>query len=174
MTNAEELNDLTLGVAGYYKPGLVFRALRATLGDSLFHTAMRRYINTWLLKHPYPNDFFNSFNTTTGQNLDWFWYPWFFTRGTLDLSIGSVTQAPGSVTVTVRDVGQIPAPAIIAVTTDAGVVRRTIPVQQFLTPPNTRSVTVTIPVQGRVTRVEIDPEQQFPDVNRRNNVWAGG
>jgi len=34
-------------------------------------------------------------------------------------------------------------------------------------------VTVSIPVQGRVTRVEVDPEQFFPDVNRRNNVWTG-
>jgi hypothetical protein len=29
-------------------------------------------------------------------------------------------------------------------------------------------------VQGTVTRVEVDPEQFFPDVNRRNNVWTGG
>jgi hypothetical protein len=33
MTNADQLDNLSLGVAGYYKPGLVMRALRATLGD---------------------------------------------------------------------------------------------------------------------------------------------
>jgi hypothetical protein len=130
-------------------------------------------MNEWLLKHPYPYDFFNTFERVAGRDLDWFWYPWFFSRGTLDLAVGQVTPSAGSVQVTVRDLGQIPAPAFVVVTTDAGVVRRTVAVDQFLNPSNTRSVTVTIPVQGRVTRVEVDPDQYFPDINRRNNVWTG-
>ncbi|HSU14232.1 M1 family metallopeptidase [Longimicrobium sp.] len=173
MRNGESLDNESLGVAGYYKPGLVMRALRATLGDSVFHTAMRTYMNEWMLKHPYPWDFFNTFERVAGRDLDWFWYPWFFTNATLDLGLGTVTPGAGNVTVTVRDVGQVPAPAFVVVTTDAGVVRQTIPAERFLNPPNQRAVTITIPVQGRVTRVEIDPEQQFPDVNRRNNVWTG-
>lgn len=172
MRNAEELENITLGVAGYYKPGLVMRALRASLGDSVFHAAMRTYIHDWTLKHPYPWDFFNTFERVSGRDLDWFWYPWFFTNATFDQAVGAVTPGQGSVTVTVRDLGQVPGPAFVAVTTDAGVVRQTIPVERFLSPPNQRAVTVTIPVTGRVTRVEVDPDQQFPDVNRRNNVWT--
>lgn len=173
MTNAEQLDNESLGVAGYYKPGLVMRALRATLGDSTFHAAMRTYQREWQLKHPYPYDFFETFNRVAGRNLDWFFYPWFFTRATFDQELAQVTPGAGSVTVTVRDLGQVPGPAFVVVTTDAGVVRQTIPAERFLNPPNTRAVTVTIPVQGRVTRVELDPEQYFPDVNRRNNVWTG-
>jgi peptidase M1-like protein len=173
MRNGESFDNESLGIAGYYKPGLVMRALRATLGDSVFHAAMRTYIDEWMLKHPYPWDFFNTFERVAGRDLDWFWYPWFFTNATLDLGLGTVTPGAGNVTVTVRDVGQVPAPAFLVITTDQGVVRQTIPVERFLNPPNQRAVTVTIPVQGHVTRVEIDPEQQFPDVNRRNNVWVG-
>jgi hypothetical protein len=33
-----------------------------------------------------------------------------------------------------------------------------------------RTATVTFPAP--VTRVEIDPERYFPDVDRSNNVWA--
>jgi hypothetical protein len=173
MTNADQLDNESLGVAGYYKPGLVMRALRATLGDSVFHAAMRTYQREWQLKHPYPMDFFDTFERVAGRDLDWFWYPWFFSRGTFDQALGTVTPAAGSVQVTVRDLGQVPGPAFVVVTTDAGVVRQTIPVDRFLNPPNMRSVTVSIPVQGRVTRVELDPDQFFPDVNRRNNVWTG-
>jgi len=61
----------------------------------------------------------------------------------------------------------------VVVTTSAGVVRQTVPIERFLNPENTRSVTVSIPVQGRVTRVELDPEEFFPDVDRHNNVWTG-
>ena len=28
-------------------------------------------------------------------------------------------------------------------------------------------------VNGPVARVELDPEQFYPDVNRRNNSWTG-
>jgi hypothetical protein len=173
MTNADQLDQASLGITAYYKPGLVMRALRATLGDSVFHAAIRTYQREWLFKHPYPNDFFNTFERVAGRDLDWFWYPWFFSRGTFDQALGAVTPGAGSVAVTVRDLGQVPGPAFLVVTTDAGVVRQTVPVERFLNPSNTRSVTVSIPVQGRVTRVEVDPEQFFPDVNRRNNVWTG-
>jgi len=107
-----------------------------------------------------------------GRDLDWFWYPWFFTTGTHDLAVGAVRPGAGSVAVTVRDVGQVPAPAFITVTTSGGTVRHTVPVEQWLNPPTNRAVTVNIPVTGTVTRVEIDPEQLFNDVNRRNNVWT--
>jgi hypothetical protein len=139
----------------------------------VFHAAIRTNQREWLSKHPNPWDFFNTFERVAGRDLDWFWYPWFFSRGTFDQALGVVTPGAGSVSVTVRDLGQVPGPAFIAVTTSAGVVRQTIPVERFLNPPNTRSVTVSIPVQGTVTRVDVDPEQQFPDVNRPNNVWTG-
>jgi len=171
MRNADQLDDAQTGIAGYFKPGTVLRSLRAALGDSVFHAAMRTYQREWAFKHPYPWDFFNTFERVSRRNLDWFFNPWFFTNATLDLALGAVTPAAGSVTVTVRDLGQIPAPAFLVVTTSAGVVRQTIPVERFLNPPNARSVTVTIPVQGQVTRVELDPEQLFADVNRDNNVW---
>lgn len=171
MRHADQFDDQQTGIAGYYKPGTVIRSLRAVLGDSVFHAAMRTYLREWNLKHPYPWDFFNTFERVSGRNLDWFFNPWFFTNATLDLALGTVTPGAGTVAVTVRDRGQVPAPALLVVTTDAGVVRYTVPVERFLNPSNTRSVTVNVPVQGRVTRVEIDPEQLFPDVERNNNVW---
>jgi hypothetical protein len=173
MTNADQLDNQALGVAGYYKPGLVMRALRATLGDEVFQRGMRTYLQEWMYKHPYPQDFFNTMERVSGRDLDWFVYPWFYTRGTFNQALGQVTPGASAVSVTVRDLGQIPGPAFLVVTTSAGVVRYTIPVDRFLNPRNTRSVTVSIPVQGHVTRVELDPEQYFPDVNRRNNVWNG-
>jgi Peptidase family M1 domain len=173
VTNADQLDQASLGVAAYYKPALVMRALRATLGDSVFHAAIRTYQREWQFKHPYPNDFFNTFERVAGRDLDWFWYPWFYSRGTFDQALGTVTPGAGSVSVTVRDLGQVPGPALLVVTTDAGVVRQTVPIERFLNPSNTRSVTVSVPVRGRVTRVEVDPDQFFPDINRRNNVWTG-
>ena len=49
MKSADQMTDFQMGVAAYYKPGLVMRALRATLGDETFDRAMRTYSNEWQL-----------------------------------------------------------------------------------------------------------------------------
>ena len=173
MRSADDMGDFQMGVAAYYKPGTLLRSLRGVVGDSVFHQAMRVYAREWLLKHPYPWDWFNTVERVSGQDLDWFWNPWWFTTATLDHALDGVRPGAGSVQVTVRDLGQAPAPAIVVVTTSDGrTVTQTVTPEQWLRP-NRRAVTLTIPVQGTVTRVEIDPQQVFPDVNRRNNVWTG-
>lgn len=160
------------GVSAYYKPGTLLRSLQRILGDSVMAAGMRTYANEWMFKHPYPWDFFNTMERVSGRDLDWFFYPFWYRTVTFDQTIGGVTQTSGGVQVTVRDLGQVPAPTDIVVTTTSGQrVTQTIPIERWLTP-STRSVTVTIPVSGPVSRVELDPEQYFPDVNRRNNVWT--
>jgi hypothetical protein len=160
------------GVSAYYKPGTLLRSLQRILGDSVFFQGMRTYTNEWMFKHPYPWDFFNTMERVSGRDLDWFFYPFWYRTVTMDQEIGNVTPEAGGVRVTVRDVGQVPAPTDIVVTTTGGQrVTHTIPVERWLSP-STRSVTVTVPVTGAVARVELDPEEWFPDANRRNNVWT--
>ncbi|HEU4885751.1 MAG TPA: M1 family metallopeptidase [Longimicrobium sp.] len=160
------------GVSGYYKPGTLLRSLQHILGDSVMAEGMRTYSREWQFKHPYPWDFFNTMERVSGRDLDWFFYPFWYRTVTFDQTIGGVTQTPGGVQVTVRDVGQVPGPTDIRVTTASGQrVTQTIPIERWLSP-STRSVTVTIPVNGPVARVELDPDEYFPDVNRRNNVWT--
>jgi hypothetical protein len=162
------------GVSAYYKPGTLLRSLQHILGDSVMAEAMRTYSREWMFKHPYPLDFFNTMERVSGRDLDWFFYPFWFRTVTFDQTIGSVTPTTGGVQVTVRDLGQVPGPTDIVVTTASGQrVTQTIPIERWLSP-STRAVTVTVPVEGPVSRVELDPEQYFPDVNRRNNVWTPG
>ncbi|HEX2205351.1 MAG TPA: M1 family metallopeptidase [Longimicrobium sp.] len=185
MRHIDLVNNAQSGVSAYWKPGSLFRSLRTVLGDSVFYQGLRTYEREWLLKHPYPWDFFNTMERVSGRDLDWFWYPWWFTTATLDHAVGSVTPGSGSVQVTVRDLGQAMAPALVVVTTREGqTARGTVTAEQWLggteavgngaaARRGTRSVTLTIPVAGQVSRVEIDPEEIFPDINRRNNVWTG-
>ncbi|HEX5871545.1 MAG TPA: M1 family metallopeptidase, partial [Longimicrobium sp.] len=160
------------GVSAYYKPGTLLRSLQRILGDSVMAEGMRTYAREWMFKHPYPWDFFNTMERVSGRDLDWFFYPFWYRTVTFDQTIGSVTPTAGGVQVTVRDLGQVPAPTDILVTTASGQrVTQTIPIERWLSP-STRAVTVTIPVNGPVARVELDPEEYFPDANRRNNVWT--
>jgi hypothetical protein len=164
-------NDFAYGVSAYYKPGTLMRSLQATLGDEVFYRGFHTYLGEWLLKHPYPQDFFNTMERVSGRDLDWFWNPFFYRTATFDQGIANVVAAGDSVRVTVRDYGQAPGPTFVTVTAGGSTVTGTIPVERWLTP-STRIQSLTLRVNGPVTRVELDPQQFFPDVNRRNNSWT--
>jgi hypothetical protein len=158
------------GNASYSKPATVLVALRGLLGDSLFQRAYHTYFRRWAFKHPKPWDFFNTFNHTVGRNLDWFWRSWYYETWTLDHAVASVTAGAGGTRIVVEDVGWVPMPARLTITLASGqVVQREIPVEEWLT--GARSAEVVLPRDQTVTRVEIDAERAFPDVNRDNNVW---
>src|SRR5690606_32041913 len=112
-----------------------------------------------------------------GRDLDWFWHPWWYETVVLDQAIAEVEVAPAvegeTVTVTVEDRGEAPMPALLAITLAGGETRRvTIPVDVWLA--GARRHREVLQVPGRVERVEIDPEDVFPDVDRTNNVWRRG
>lgn len=160
-------------LAAYTKPGLLLRSLGGVVGDSVLSRALSTYAREWRYRHPYPWDFFDTVERVAGRDLDWFWYPWWFETGTLDYAIVAVeTAEPGSVRVTIRDLGEVPAPIPVVVTADNGAVTRAdLPVELW-TEDRLRTATLTVPVYGRPVRVQIDPDFIFPDVNPENNLWT--
>ena len=161
------------GIASYRKPATLLVALRGVLGEETFNEAFRAFFDTWAYKHPYPSDFFNTFERVSGRDLDWFWYSWYDTTWTLDQAVDRVERRGSQVAVTVADNGKVPMPVRLTVTLENGeTVDRDIPVDVWLE--GRTSTTTTLPVgDAAVERVEIDAAHNFPDVNRENNVWTG-
>lgn len=100
----------TYRMYAYARPGAAYEFLRNTLGDKLFLKALHNYMSNWHGKHPIPYDFFNSMNSGAGENLDWYWKPWFFDFGYPDLSITKVVIGGTNLSVTVKKEGNIPIP----------------------------------------------------------------
>jgi len=164
-------NTAAFGIASYTKPSTVLRALRAVLGEETFRRGYHGFIRDWAYRHPTPWDFFNAFEAAAGRDLDWFWSSWYFTTWTLDQAVGGVASGPQGTTITVRDLGLVPMPARLRITRQGGeVLEREVPVETWLS--GTRTATVTVPAGPPVVRVEIDPGAEFPDVDRKNNVWT--
>jgi len=86
------------------KPALGFIYVKEMLGDSLFNTALKFYIEQWKGKHPTPYDFFNCFNKGAGVDLNWFWKNWFFDKNIPDLAIGKVKRNRSSYSVVINRV----------------------------------------------------------------------
>jgi hypothetical protein len=168
--SAFHYNTAAYGIASYMKPGSVLVALRAVLGEDTFMRAYREYFQRWKYKHPYPWDLWRTFEDVSGQDLDWFWRSWYHETWTLDQAVASVTTATGNTTIVIEDRGRVPMPVLLTITHgDGRTEQRTVPVDHWLA--GNTSVTVTLD-SGDVTRVEIDPERAFPDVDRSNNTWS--
>jgi hypothetical protein len=156
------------GVANYLKPATALVALRAVLGEDTFYRAYHQFLREWHYRHPYPWDLWRTFERESGQELNWFWRSWFFETWTLDQAVASVTSSAAGTTITIHDLGDMPMPVHLTITSaDGSVEARQIPVDAWLTGRRSTSITVG----GTVTRVEIDRAMNFPDVDRTNNVW---
>ncbi len=171
-------NSYSYTMATYNKPALLLHALHGILGDSTFARSYHAFFDRWAWKHPYPWDFFNTFNDVSGRNLDWFWRTWYYESTfdglwLLDQAVASVTAEGDQTRITVQDNGWAPMPVLIRVTYAGGDTAHVeIPVDRWLQ--GATRASVTVPTKSGVTKVEIDPDEWFPDVIRRNNVWTGG
>ena len=99
------------GNNAYGKPSLSYLALKDMLGDALFKKALHEFMDRWHGKHPIPWDYFNSMNSATGQDLNWFFNNWFFTNGYIDLAVAPVTGPA----ITVQNIGGFAVPFDVAV-----------------------------------------------------------
>ncbi|MEM6799841.1 MAG: M1 family metallopeptidase [Bacteroidota bacterium] len=89
ITSTQFMDNSNYGYTAYPLPAFLYSVLYHHLGDELFKKCFREYIRTWAKKSPTPYDFFYTFERVSGQDLGWFWKPWFFDYGNVDVKIAS-------------------------------------------------------------------------------------
>ncbi len=159
----------------YNKTSLGLDMLRSVvLGPQRFDYAFREYIKHWAEKHPTPYDFFRAMNDAAGEDLNWFFKPWFFTTWSLDQTVQTVTHDK-------RD------PENVYRITLVNKEKMAMPVDMKVTTADGKTDMVHLPVNiwqrgggvwvfkytasGDIKSIELDPDHQLPDINRVNNVW---
>jgi hypothetical protein len=158
----------------YGKTAYGLNLLRTVVvGEERFDYAFRKYTEAWAFKHPTPYDFFRSINNGTGEDLNWFWKEWFYTTWKLDQAVASVgyvdNQASKGAVITIENKGEMIMPVVIRISQANG-----------------KTETIQLPVEiwargskwtfeyastSAIDKIIIDPENQFPDLERQNNVW---
>ncbi|HYX05935.1 MAG TPA: M1 family aminopeptidase, partial [Bacteroidales bacterium] len=93
-----QYSGLAHGVASYAKPASMLIALRGLLGKKTFTKAYQTFMRRWQYKHPYPWDFFRTFDDVSGRNLDWFWRSWYYETWTLDQAVERWSRRPTALT----------------------------------------------------------------------------
>ncbi|MCB2220863.1 MAG: M1 family metallopeptidase [Bacteroidetes bacterium] len=152
-------------IAAYNHPAVAYHILRQTLGDKLFKKALHAYIQRWQGKHPIPFDFFNTFNEVVGENLDWFWRPWFFETGYPDLGIKDFSENNQLI---IEKIGNLPIPAEINYETEAGEEGRiTYPASVWK---DQHEIIVNLPSDQSIQSIKLGSDL-IPDLNADNNHW---
>lgn len=158
----------------YFKTATGLKILRNTiLGPERFDFAFKTYIQRWAFKHPQPSDFFRTMNDAAGDNLNWFWKEWFYTTWHLDQKVQGVKYVKddpsNGAIITFENMGKMAMPLLAVVTEQNGDVHNlNLPVEIWK---RGGKWSVLVKTVSPVTKVVIDPNDDLPDSNRKNNVW---
>jgi hypothetical protein len=102
--------------------------------------------------------------------LSWFWREWFFETWKLDQAIDTVTTVGDSLEVVVENRGKAMMPVHLVVTRSTGELQKAeIPVSAWFA--GEKRASVRIAREPTIKTIEIDPEREFPDLERENGVW---
>lgn len=112
ITSTQFTDNTNYGYSAYPLPAFLYTALHHHLGEELFLRCYREYILLWAKKSPTPYDFFYTFENVSGQDLSWFWKPWFFEYGTADIGIKSYKNGK----LVLENLGTRPVPVTVRAT----------------------------------------------------------
>ncbi len=151
----------------YNHPAYAFYELTQYVGEKAFFGALQDFFKTWRGKHPYPHDFFNSFNTSLNQNLDWFWKPYFEMVAYPDLKITDASYENRKLTLEIENVGGLPLTTKIYIETQSG---ETVEFTEKLSVwKGKKQISLTYPV-SQVKKITLGDELH-PDINLKGNTW---
>jgi peptidase M1-like protein len=176
ITPADRVTPELLGQVAYNKPATGLYLLRHAILDSTrFDAAFREYVRRWAFKHPTPAEFFRSMEDGVGEDLSYFWRGWFLRTDVVDQAVDSVRTVKDSSGTTYTAIylsspGGLPMPVDLRLTFADGSVENTrLPVEVWY---EGNHFVYVRAFPKELVKVEIDPDKNFPDVRRQNNVWT--
>ncbi len=168
MTPSFLLSGNSYRVASYRRPGCAYDFLSDLLGKEKFISVMKEYVRLWNGKHPIPYDFFFVFNKYAGEDLNWYFKPWFFEKGYPDLSLHNVKFEKGTLSFDVKKVGNIPVPLAIKVVLKDSTSKEMYETARIWKDKDLYNVKLKLEQQPLY--IEIGTKK-IPDVNRKDNEF---
>ena len=160
--HSTDLTSTNYGAIIYKKTAAAFAMLQSHLGTARFDAAMQLYYDTWKYRHPGPADLQACMESSTGEDLSWFFDGWIQTTKRNDLELRKASTRKGLV---VRNRGELASSAKVSgLLGDSVVAVLDVPLMQ----PGSK-VTLAHPEVADVERWVLDHERVTLDYDRRNN-----
>lgn len=164
-----DIRGMSFFTNSYPKPAMGYLFAKDILGDSLFFKGLHFYIQQWNGKHPLPLDFFNSMNTGSGKNLNWFWKKWFYENGTADLAISKVETKTNNKQIVITSKGDKPVPIDLTISFSDGT-EQTFHKSAAIWEKGNSTATFYLTTSKTITAVQLGGGF-VPDVNKEDNAW---
>lgn len=173
ITPSRHLGNPAYRVAAYNRPQAAYFTLYQMLGYERFHRCLVTYMDRWKGRHPQPYDFFYTWNEVAGENLDWFWRPWFFDWGYPDLAVAGVVGNGGRrPRVKIENRGHFPVTIRGEVWYEDGT-RGKFERSANVWKRGVNTVEIGVMAGKRVVRVELG-DRLVSDAEPNNNIWQIG
>ena len=169
ITPGDALTGAGFGNNEYGKASIGYLAMKDYLGDDMFKKCLHAYINRWNSKHPIPWDFFFTFNDVSGKNLNWFWNAWYFQPNYIDIAIDAVNANKKTYTISLKNIGGMPAPVNVNVTYDDGS-KETFHQTPAIWETDLNNASITINAGKKIKSIQLDGGI-YMDADESNNVW---
>ena len=156
-------------VASYDRPGIAYYYLQDVLGKEKFIEVLKEYIRRWKSRHPIPFDFFNTFNHYAGENLDWYWKPWFYDKGYPDLAIENAEQKEGILRIIVENKGSVPVPVKLILKGENDF-EKVIYRSALIWSRGRNKIVFVEEENNKIKNIKLG-DSQIPDVNKNNNTF---
>ncbi|MBW8687019.1 M1 family metallopeptidase [Chitinophaga rhizophila] len=169
ISQSHQVSGAGYGNNAYGKPSLAYLALKDLLGDQVFRKSLHAYMNAWHGKHPMPWDFFNIFNTASGQNLNWFWNNWFFSNNYIDLQLADVKTKGNTAELTIINNGGFAIPFDVVITAADGSISK-IHQTPAVWKDGNKKITVNVPAAKNLAAVQLDGVI-YMDYTPADNKW---
>lgn len=115
MVRSDQLNGYSYYFNAYRRSSVMFYLLEDYLGSKTFKACIMQFIQRWRGKHPTPFDFINTITDVTGNNLNWFWYPWLYEFKYTDVALTGITKNNEDVVIKCLNEGGLPVPLKLSV-----------------------------------------------------------
>jgi hypothetical protein len=164
---ASSYSQTEYGAAVYAKTALGLWTLENTVGSERFRRGMAEYLARYRFKHPSAADFRSSIEQSLGGDLGWFFDDYLGSPGVIDYAADPIAHSEAGDSVTVRRVGQVPAPVDIQITLASGAQQ----VRQW--DGRAERISYSFPSSDPVSQVVVDPEHKLvAELNRLDNGVA--
>lgn len=165
ITSTQFTDNTNYGYTAYPLPAFLYATLHHHLGEELFLRCYREYIRRWAKKSPTPYDFFYTFEYVSGQDLSWFWKPWFFEYGYADVQVQSYKGGK----LTVENLGNRPVPIVVDVAYKDGTTEELSASAGVWKDSSKNTYKMKIPRGKEVSSIQVN--NVIPDTDPLNNYY---
>lgn len=163
---SQDYASMNYGTIVYAKSAMIFGYLRAYLGDEKMDDLMHAYFETYKFKHPYPEDFRALAEAHLDEDLSWLFNGLIATTEKVDYKLSKVKISDGISSIHLRNKGGVNGPVPVGFYTNDQTEK---PAEVIWVPGFNRDTIIKL--ESIPYRVEIDPFNAVPEVQRSNNYW---